>query len=281
MASSRKQLFHTRLAVVLPNLPINSSTISMTTRMARIAESRGYHATLTFLRSGKPDINDLLSAGRIADELVSFTPLPDDIVQQLRDADIVVRPPIVETGTPFFNIYAGVSSHIGRIMTERMIFRGRENLAYVCVDDPGFDLMTQLRYAGMIDACLKRGIKSPIMFRTVYSNPNLAGDIVNFMRKHPQIDGFLCHNDLLAIEMLQALRMTGRTVPSDVAVIGVDNVDEAALINPTLTSVAYELTPASEILGKAFVATLDEKPAQVLSPEELNELCFLVTRESA
>lgn len=281
MALERKQLFHTRLAVVYPKLPINASTVAMATRVARVAELSGYHVTLNFMRGKENDNSDILNAASLADQVVSFTPLDDATIAQIEAMGVKVLPPVVEAGTVFFHVYGAISSYIGRIMTERLISRGRTNLAYACIDDPSLDVMTQLRFAGMIESCLPQGVKSPVMFRTEYSNTNLAGDIVAFLRKHPNIDGMLCHNDLVAIEMMQALRMTGRTVPSDMAVIGVDNGAESALVNPTLTTVGYQLAETADFMGKAFVATIEGKDADIPTQAELAELCFVVGRESA
>ena len=52
-----------------------------------------------------------------------------------------------------------------------------------------------------------------------------------------QPDAIICANDLLAIGAMRALRAAGRTVPGDVAVVGMDNTELAELTTPTLTSV--------------------------------------------
>jgi LacI family transcriptional regulator len=53
-----------------------------------------------------------------------------------------------------------------------------------------------------------------------------------------------CANDLMAIGALDALRAAGLRVPADVAVIGVDDIDAAALVHPALSTVRV---PAQEI----------------------------------
>lgn len=52
-----------------------------------------------------------------------------------------------------------------------------------------------------------------------------------------RLDALLCANDLMAVGALRTLRERGRTVPSDVAVVGMDDTDLATTTWPPLTSV--------------------------------------------
>nr|WP_269454562.1 LacI family DNA-binding transcriptional regulator [Microbacterium sp. T32] len=56
-----------------------------------------------------------------------------------------------------------------------------------------------------------------------------------------------CANDMMAIGALDAARRLGLSVPQDVAILGVDDIDAAALVRPALTTVRI---PAEEI-GRA------------------------------
>ncbi|HSN43234.1 MAG TPA: LacI family DNA-binding transcriptional regulator, partial [Propionibacteriaceae bacterium] len=54
---------------------------------------------------------------------------------------------------------------------------------------------------------------------------------------HP-ITAAICYNDLIAIGVMAALRRAGLRVPSDVSVIGFDDILTARLVSPPLTTVA-------------------------------------------
>lgn len=90
-------------------------------------------------------------------------------------------------------------------------------------------------------------------------------------------DGVLCHNDATAFGLMRALRRVGRdVVGSGVRVIGFDNVAEAALWDPQLTSVSASgaqlgKNVANVVLGGAGSVTQDLR--QLLTPS-------LVVRES-
>ena len=65
-------------------------------------------------------------------------------------------------------------------------------------------------------------------------------------------DAIMCANDLLAVAAINVLRRRGRSVPDDVAVVGMDDTDIAELVSPTLTSVdlgaARRAATAAELL---------------------------------
>ncbi len=88
-------------------------------------------------------------------------------------------------------------------------------------------------------------------------------------------------NDLMAIGALHAARAAGWRVPADVAIIGYDDIPEAAVTSPALTTVAvpkYEMGyAATELLLERFTAgeAGARAPRRVVLPYEL------VVRETA
>ncbi|WP_084464410.1 LacI family DNA-binding transcriptional regulator [Microtetraspora fusca] len=66
------------------------------------------------------------------------------------------------------------------------------------------------------------------------------------------VDALMCANDLIALGALDVLRRAGRRVPEDVAVVGMDDTDLAAVAWPSLTSVSL----GSARRGRAAVELL-------------------------
>ena len=82
----------------------------------------------------------------------------------------------------------------------------------------------------------------------------------------------IAYNDLMAIGFMQAMAASGRRVPSDVSVIGFDNIVDAGLVEPGLTTIAAPLVS----LGSTAVAYLASRrdrrgsvPEPVLLPARL------------
>jgi LacI family transcriptional regulator len=82
-------------------------------------------------------------------------------------------------------------------------------------------------------------------------------------------------NDLMAIGALHAARAAGRRVPEDGAIVGYDDIPEAAVTSPTLTTIAvpkYEMGRAAGELLLERIAARDETdrtPRHVVLPYAL------------
>ena len=70
----------------------------------------------------------------------------------------------------------------------------------------------------------------------------------------PNVDGIVCFSDVVAFGVLDAIADLGRTVGSDVRVIGFDDVHDAGLNRPSLSSVAV---PARETGRRAGQLVLE------------------------
>ena len=74
----------------------------------------------------------------------------------------------------------------------------------------------------------------------------------------------IAYNDLMAIGFMQAVTAAGRRVPADVSVIGFDNIVDADLVDPGLTTIAAPLVS----LGSTAVARLVGRPGLSREPLE-------------
>jgi LacI family transcriptional regulator len=89
--------------------------------------------------------------------------------------------------------------------------------------------------------------------------------------------GVIAYNDLVAIGFLRAVRAAGVAVPEDVRVVGFDNIVDAELVPPGLTTIAVPLVS----LGSAAVNHLLKSSRR--RPEELEPVLLparLVVRGS-
>jgi len=85
-------------------------------------------------------------------------------------------------------------------------------------------------------------------------------------------------NDLMAIGVILTLQEAGYQIPQDVAVIGFDDIPEAAIIRPTLTTIAHD--PAD--IGQKLATSLFERIENPdLANRRLESTYKLLKRESA
>lgn len=87
---------------------------------------------------------------------------------------------------------------------------------------------------------------------------------------HPPTAVFAC-SDYPAIGAMQAAQSTGRTVPDDVAVVGMDDIEMAAYVHPALTTVRipYEWMGqvAARLLLERMQGTANQPHREVVVPE--------------
>lgn len=87
------------------------------------------------------------------------------------------------------------------------------------------------------------------------------------------------YNDISAIGSINALQEAGLRVPGDVSVVGFDDIQSAAYINPPLTTVRQPLQKMGEIAARTLLDQIEERAEYVrqiaIEPE------FVVRRSTA
>jgi LacI family transcriptional regulator len=98
------------------------------------------------------------------------------------------------------------------------------------------------------------------------------------MADHPEVTAVFAYNDLVATGALQACRELGCLVPDDLAVVGFDNIQFAAMLQPPLTTVHIDKYELGRQAVTRLMEMLDD-PGSDLQPIRLD--VELVIRESA
>jgi LacI family transcriptional regulator len=92
-----------------------------------------------------------------------------------------------------------------------------------------------------------------------------------------EFDALFCGSDQIARGAIDALRLAGRRIPEDVAVVGFDNWDVmVTACEPPLTSVDMELKELGRAAADLLLAAINGEP----SPGRHPRPCRLVVRES-
>ena len=123
---------------------------------------------------------------------------------------------------------------------EHLIALGHRRIAFV--GGPTDSSARRERYQGYTLALERAGL--PVDARLVISSLVTRDDgyraILEALARPEPPTAALCYNDVVAFGVMLGLRAAGRRVGNDFAVIGFDNVREAALWRPALTSVSID-----------------------------------------
>ena len=97
------------------------------------------------------------------------------------------------------------------------------------------------------------------------------------LRRCPDLDGLVCHNDLTAVGAIEACKTLGRRVPDDVAVVGCDDIPLASLISPRLTTLRVDRRALGETMMRSLIDQINDE-SQIRRHRIQHEL---IVRESA
>ena len=76
----------------------------------------------------------------------------------------------------------------------------------------------------------------------------------------------IAYNDLMAIGLLRAAQQSGLTVPSDLSLIGFDDIFGAELCSPALTTVAAPLTALGQYAVRSLLADMRSRAPRTTRP---------------
>ena len=123
-----------------------------------------------------------------------------------------------------------------RCATQHLLHSGRRTISFLA--GPPASHSGRRRAQGYQRALAEAGVPVDPALSAVCT-PHLEGGYSaarQLLSSRPEIDAFLCYNDLVAVGTLQACAALGRRVPEDVAVVGCDDILLAGLVKPPLTT---------------------------------------------
>lgn len=140
----------------------------------------------------------------------------------------------------------------GRMGAEHLLALGHRRLGLISVDAP--DRAARDRADGIRAALLDAALDPEDLAIAVGTRHVSGGEaaMVALLALDPAPTAVLCHNDVMAIGALRAVRAAGRRVPDDVSIVGFDDIDLAAYAEPPLTTIAQD----TGLLGRWGVETL-------------------------
>ncbi len=150
--------------------------------------------------------------------------------------------------------------------TSHLIERGHRRIAMI--DGP--EGSGSSRRDGFRRALAEAGLPSypepPV--RSDWTRSGGRAAVRQLLRLSPSPDAVFCSNDLTAFGALDGIRDAGLRVPDDVAVVGYDDIEPAALVTPSLTTVmnpAFDTGLAAGKLLRERITGAYRGPARTLT----------------
>jgi DNA-binding LacI/PurR family transcriptional regulator len=154
---------------------------------------------------------------------------------------------------------------------------GYNDLAFVsCFDETGNFTRRRLSFE---KALRLLGIKVNEVFRVGSRYEEAYSDMLKIINKGKRLPAvILCANDIVAMGCIKALKEKGYSIPSDISVIGFDNLPSATMTEPPLTTIDV---PKKQISSKAVSLLLQRIKEGAKAPfEKVTIDCTLIHRDS-
>ncbi len=212
---------------------------------------------------------------------LEYTAAKDDINQRIAQALDEARIPIVlldRTVTPYprrgHHDLVGIDNRrAGFIITEHVLRLGSQRVAFVA--QPNAAATVDAREAGYREAlyAFHAPVDRALIHRLDPSDIGAVGQLMESARP----DAVVCANDRTAGRLMQTLIKLKYAVPKDVRLVGIDDVEFAALLPVPLTTLRQ---PSRQIGDAALSAMLERVARQGLAARDILLDVELIVRES-
>lgn len=177
------------------------------------------------------------------------------------------------TDTPQIQVVGIDNRNAGRIAAETLLARGYRRVAMMA--GPEAATSTEDRTAGFMEVMQNApGVDVTISYAGAYSFRAGRAEMARLVAQNPA-EAYFCGDDVLAIGAMSAIQSAGLSVPDDIGLIGMNDMEMAGWENIALTTI-YQ--PVNEIIETSveMIVTLIETPD--MAPRSQQFDCRLVER---
>ena len=181
---------------------------------------------------------------------------------------------LVERGTHFVRWGSAGEVQIGATVssdneqggfdaTQHLLQGGRRSIAFIGTAEPGYPEFLD-RWRGYCRALRASGMEPDDKLRADADPSEESGQaaVAALLERKVDFDSIFAASDVTAIGAMHALQRLGRAIPSDVAVVGFDDIPAASLSSPPLSTVRQDPKAAGEALIEALIEAIEAGSAK-------------------
>jgi LacI family transcriptional regulator len=190
--------------------------------------------------------------------VVAVSNVEDEMLELMRNRIAVVSLGSGLKGFPIDRVSAD-DERIAWDATTYLHFKGHRRIATISGPpsaEPGAS-----RLAGYVNAINNLGLEPDPKLCAVgdWSRESGMAALYRLLDQAVPPSAIFCANDLMAIGALDAAVESGLSVPGDIAIVGVDDIEAASLVRPGLTTVRVPSQEIGRIAGDLLLHRIAEK----------------------
>ena len=218
--------------------------------------------------------------------IVASSTLTPEFAEAFREANMpVVHSFGRHTSTPAVHVVGIDNVECGRIAVRELVARGYRRIAFL--GGPESATSTQDRHKGFLtELKLHNDVSATVSFATAYSFDAGRNEMSRLLESTPA-EAYFCGDDVLSIGALSAVQAAGLSVPEDIGILGLNDMEMAGWENIALTTIrqpVQQIISSSIELVAAMLDDPDRYPEARLFPCSLVErktLCPRISSESS
>lgn len=146
----------------------------------------------------------------------------------------------------------------GTLATAHLLSLGRRKILFL--GDVGLPEVA-LRYDGYLKAHMEAAIECDPHFvlKLNFGGQTAFNAVSLFIEAGHDFDAVFAASDVLAMAAIQALQSKGKNVPKDVSVVGYDNIGQAQMSTPPLTTINQNISQGGAIMVELLLAKIAGK----------------------
>ncbi len=210
--------------------------------------------------------------------IISSLSFPEQYIQQLIDASV---PVVILKNRDYDNITSAGIIDTGlekgtRESVQYLYEKGHRRIIYIdrISSRNHFSTLEDFRLRGYVEQMKEYDLEPEVL--TGCTTPEEVSEKIRARLQEDSVDAIFCRNDSMACVALQSVLVTGRLVPDDIAVMGVDGSDFCRFITPSLTTMEVQ----KDTVAKATIEMLHEMRTKKSIPEAKVFPTLLIERES-
>ena len=265
----------TKLIGLVSNNFRNPVFLEVFDRFTRGLQEQGLRPLLVNL-SGNMDraaAIQLLRRYSVDGVILASSTLPPDFALAFRDAHL----PVVQsfgrcTETAPVHLVGVDNQAAGFLAARTLLQRGYRRISFL--GGPERATSTQDRLRGFRDGC-GIGTQVATSFAAEYSFAAGRAEMQRLLTEGPAAEAYFCGDDILSIGAMSALRDAGLTVPGNVGILGMNDMEMAAWAGVELTTVRQ---PVGDIIEASIELVVAAINTPELPPRTRRFDCTLVER---
>jgi DNA-binding LacI/PurR family transcriptional regulator len=206
--------------------------------------------------------------------IVASSTLPPSFAEAFRNAGV----PVVHsfgryTTAPYVHVVGIDNIACGRMAAEALIARGYTRVAFL--GGPESATSTQDRARGFFGALAEHPeIETTFSYASAYSFDAGRVEMTKLLMSDPA-QAYFCGDDVLSVGALSAIEEAGLSVPGDIGLIGLNDMDMSRWQNINLTTIRQ---PIAEIIEASIDLVVDTIEAPHRHPETRLFPCRVIDR---